>query len=169
MSAVSSNMSSGTLPAWIAVETLTQRETKAAYSYWLKKRGDRLMPRRTDIDPSEIAPLLACVSIIDVLTEPMSDYFYRIEGEAVRQALGFRRMGYRLSEFKSQMSGGAYESTVERLDMVCTEKRPKAQASSMAMIGRKFCQFDVVSLPLSQDGHQVDRIFQCIGFLKRPG
>ena len=156
-------------PEWVAIDALTRSETKAAYAYWLRKRGERPMPRRTDIDPSEIRQLLPCLLIVDVLHETPPDYYFRIEGEAVRDAVGFRRAGRRLTEIKSLMNAEAYEWTVARLNAVCTEKLPKAQASTLAKIGRSFYEVEIVSLPLSDDGDRVDRIFQCIGFLKRPG
>ena len=33
-------------------------DTVALYGYWREKRGERLMPRRSDIDPTEIPPRL---------------------------------------------------------------------------------------------------------------
>jgi hypothetical protein len=39
----------------------------AAYQYWQSKRGERRMPRRSDIEPSEIVPLLPNLLIIEVL------------------------------------------------------------------------------------------------------
>lgn len=152
---------------WIALEALTQPQPKAAYSYWLKKRKDRLMPHPKDIDPIEIPQLLPYLAIVEVLHESPPDYFFRIEGEFVQKAIGFRRMGRRFSEFKDKY-GDVYHRATTRFEAVCNAKAPHAQTSILTGLGQDFYTIEVASLPLSCDGDRVDRIFHCIGFLKRP-
>jgi len=71
------------------------------YAYWLKKRGDRLMPRRADIEPADIKPLLPSLFHPDrwllwlgVLFVLSVYYFpYGIVGKLRQMALA-RRLGY---------------------------------------------------------------------------
>jgi hypothetical protein len=153
--------------SWISLEALSQKEPRAAYDYWLRKRGDRAMPHPKDINPAEIGRLLPYVALVDVLEESPPDYFFRIEGELVQRAIGFRRMGQRLSKFKKEY-GPVYERAMRRFEAVCAEKVPMAQTSTLTRLGRGFYTIEVVVLPFSQDDLRVDRILHCIGFLKRP-
>jgi hypothetical protein len=153
--------------SWIPVEALSQKEPRAAYDYWLRKRGDRAMPQPRDIDPTEIGPLLPAVTLVGVLDETPPDYFFRIAGELLKLATGFQCMGHRLSELKDR-HGVWYERCVERFDAVCAEKAPKANTSILTGLGRSFYTLEIVWLPLSQDGNRVDRIFSCIGLVQCP-
>ena len=48
------------------------------YTYWLAKRGDRPMPRRSDLDPTEIpAHLLPGITLVDVVPDARR-YVYRL-------------------------------------------------------------------------------------------
>jgi hypothetical protein len=50
------------------------------YTYWLSKRGARVMPARTDIDPADIPQLLPYLTI----AEKAGDQFrYRLKGTGV--------------------------------------------------------------------------------------
>ena len=47
--------------------TITDARLRALYEYWMEKRGDRAMPARADIDPTEIPDLLPIVGLADVI------------------------------------------------------------------------------------------------------
>src|SRR3546814_13564368 len=50
------------------------------YRYWDKKRGNRAMPSRGDIDPSEIKSFLPGIIIVDVLPTEPAAFVYRLVG-----------------------------------------------------------------------------------------
>ena len=56
-------------------------------SYWLKSRGDALAPRRTDIDPTAIGPILASVWLCDYLPEERR-FRMRLAGEDINLLYG---------------------------------------------------------------------------------
>ena len=66
------------------------------FAYWLRLRGDRLMPRFADIDPVEIPKALSRLYILDVL--PGGDFIYRLAGEDVSDRYGPSLKGKRISE-----------------------------------------------------------------------
>lgn len=77
------------------IDTIPLRHlgARALYEYWLNKCGSRLMPRRSDIDPTEIPPqLLPGISIVDVVSDDRR-YVYRLMGTAEVQARGFDPTG----------------------------------------------------------------------------
>jgi len=56
------------------------------YAYWLKKRGDRLMPRRADIEPADIKPLLPSLFLSEFETEPFRVRYRLVGTEIVNHA-----------------------------------------------------------------------------------
>jgi hypothetical protein len=61
-------------------------ELRKALAYWERKRGERRMPRRADIDPVEIPDLLPYVRLVDVVAR--GQYRYRLVGTEVEQLHG---------------------------------------------------------------------------------
>ena len=57
------------------------------HAHWEAKRAGRLAPRRRDIDPGAIRPLLPFISISDVIESPF-DLVYRLVGTGVAEASG---------------------------------------------------------------------------------
>lgn len=61
-----------------------------AYEYWLDAAGDRAMPDRRDIDPTEITAILPHISIIEVVEAGAGSQFrFRLVGTRVVEALGY--------------------------------------------------------------------------------
>ena len=60
--------------------------SQTLYLYWNQIRGDRLAPRRFEIEPSEIAPILPDTFILERL--PDRSYSYRIAGTRICEAFG---------------------------------------------------------------------------------
>jgi hypothetical protein len=148
----------------LALEALTEPQPQAAYAYWQAKRQGRAMPAPNDIDPAEIPKLLPYMTLIEVLHEEPVDYVYRIEGEAVRLAFGFRRMGERLSAIEDRL-GAAYPGFRDRLETVRFSREPLAHSSMMTQLRHKLFVMETVLLPLSRSGEGVDRIMACTGFI----
>lgn len=55
--------------------------------YWMSRRGERRMPRRSDIDPLDIPWALSRIYIVDRVAPPTS-WRYRLAGEEIERALG---------------------------------------------------------------------------------
>ena len=54
----------------------------ALHEYWTRKRGDRAMPSRADLDPLDMVPLLPNVFLVNVQQEPL-DFVYRLLGTGI--------------------------------------------------------------------------------------
>ena len=63
----------------ISPSECTSSRVRDLYDYWTKLRGDRLMPRRQDIDPVDIWSLLPYLHLSEWHTNPDGVYF-RIAG-----------------------------------------------------------------------------------------
>jgi PAS domain len=56
------------------------------YGYWLKRRGDRSMPRRADIDPTDIKSLLPNLFLTEFTLDPFRVRYRLIGTEIVNHA-----------------------------------------------------------------------------------
>jgi hypothetical protein len=61
---------------------LPDAHLRKALAYWLRKCGERHMPRRADIDPVEMPELLPYVRLADVVAP--GQYRYRLVGYRAR-------------------------------------------------------------------------------------
>ena len=76
-------------PPWLGqLETQPARDFA---SYWLSRRGGLFMPRRRDIDPSEIRGLLPSICLIEVVSPETA--VFRLAGTAHRETMGFEPTG----------------------------------------------------------------------------
>ena len=126
----------------------------ALYRYWESKRGDRAMPARGDIDPLEIPNLLPMILLIDV-TET-GDYRYRLVGTEIVNNFGTNSTG---KTFTEALPEGPYTEYITGLvrDVVSTGRPLYSEGAFMAK-GRIDRQVRRLVLPLSDDGHTVDKL-----------
>ena len=140
----------------------TDDRIEIAYRYWLRKAGERPMPRRADIDPAEIPKLLPDVMLVDVMpvdVKPGRRYRYRLIGTENARAHGINATGRYLDEvlpgveYKAHVIGLYDESVRERraLYSECLFLSPGRQAPER--------HTKVLFLPLSEDGASVNIVF----------
>src|SRR5262249_55061756 len=119
------------------------------------KRGQRRMPSRQDIDPTEIPKLLRNVMLIDVFRDPLK-FRYRLVGTRVVDATGENRTGkcFDCVEFFA-CNPGVKE---EYVAAVATGE-PRHSLEPFRRLDRG-TEYDVerLLLPLSSDGATVDMI-----------
>jgi hypothetical protein len=126
-------------------------------AYWDRKRGDRLAPRRSDIDPTEIPTHLANLHMMDVL-DGGADFRYRLIGTAIVEGLGRDNTGKRLSELYADRPEVLHK-LVARFALVANERRPIFSRGRIWWLpDRSYRRFAGSSLPLSDDGVTVNII-----------
>jgi hypothetical protein len=121
-------------------------------AYWDSQRRGRPMPRRSDIDPTEIWPLLANVFVCEWHTDP-DRLFYRIAGTELVAALGLEIRGKWLTDLYPEKAD---------IDRTLALYR-RAAESGRPLIGRTIGTqkrigadtFEWVICPLSEDGARV--------------
>ena len=131
-----------------------------ALGYWESKRGGRLMPRRSDLDPAEIRELLPNLLLIDVLHEPR-DFRYRLIGTGIVSRLARDYTGHCFSEFPQQREGSCIWQSYVR---TVSDRRP--HYSDIPYVGpdRYVRQFQDLQMPLSEDGETVNMVFTYAAF-----
>lgn len=123
-----------------------------ALAYWVRKRGSRSMPRRGDIDPTEIPRLLPNLQLIDVLGDR---FRYRLIGTALVETFGRDYTG----TYPDELFTGA------RRDFICTLYRSVRDAGRPMFMRNRYHTakgIDLVAnrlyLPLSEDDRRVNMI-----------
>src|SRR5688500_10020631 len=129
--------------------------TVALYDYWRRKCGDRPMPSRADLDPSEIQPrLLPCISIVDVVPDERR-YVYRLVGTADVQVRGHDPTGKSVIE---GFFGPSVEDALSCYNRVVATKAPGLDPVPFtATIGR-YATEETIFPPLSHHGVTVNTI-----------
>jgi hypothetical protein len=130
---------------------------RQAHDYWRRKAAPRAMPRRADIDPTEIPKLLPDIMLVDVL--PKGRYRYRLIGTENTQAHGINATGRYLDEV---LPGPAYKEHVIALYDECVRARRALYSECLFMSrGQRAPErrTKVLFMPLSEDGESVNMVF----------
>jgi len=141
----------------------------ALFRYWRRKRGERAMLSRADIDPTEIDPqVLPHIVITEVVeSSGLRRFRFRLSGTAMKDSVGLDLTGRFVDEFNPNRRYAAY---IEGLYGTAIETRRPVFSSSMAVESRLYASRTTRRLmcPLSHDGARVDmfltgQTFQAIG------
>ena len=125
---------------------------RAIYDYWSGRRGERLMPRRADIDPADIVPYLPGIQLIDVRRDPL-DFVYRLVGTREVAARGYDPTGKRVVE---HAFGGNPHEVVENYRYVVTQRGVLYDRERFTSRDGRFVQDESLFMPLSADGETVN-------------
>ncbi len=137
----------------IAEQALARDQVLSALlDYWRSKLAGRAMPRRADIEPTEIPQLLPHLQLVDRVD---GRYRYRLAGTAIVAAYGSELTG----KFVDEVIPPARRAVAERhYNMVYESKRP-------IFVRNKYTttrDIDIVAsrviLPLSEDGATVSML-----------
>lgn len=135
--------------------SLRHPDAQALYGYWLKKRGERPTPRRSDIDPTEIPPrLLPSISLVEVVPDKRR-YVYRLMGTAEVQVRGFDPTG------KSVLEGFLAPDVDDALgcyDKVVAVRKALVDPVPFRTADGRYVAEETIFLPLSDDGLNVCKI-----------
>lgn len=130
-------------------------DTVALYGYWREKRGERLMPRRSDIDPTEIPPrLLPGITLVDVVSDERR-YIYRLVGTGDVQARGLDPTGKSVLE---GFFGPSAEDALGCYDRVVATQAPILDPVPFTAVNGRYAMEETLFLPLSDDGVTVNKI-----------
>lgn len=126
------------------------------YSYWAGLRGNRDFPARSDLDPIDFWFALGCVSLIEVLPDPLR-FRYRLVGTNLTRNLGYEMTGKLLDEMP-EPEVRAY--LLDKYTTVLRERRPILEQGHHTL-DRRVWRHETLYLPLSNDGRDIDVIVSC--------
>jgi hypothetical protein len=126
-------------------------------SYWTDLRGERIAPRRFDIEPGRIAALLPHIFILEARTG--GDYGYRLAGTALCELFGLELRG------ASFLAGWSLADTLalERALAAVTAHGSVARVTAVGYArGDRRIDLDGVLLPLVHGPATIDRVLGCL-------
>lgn len=124
------------------------------YAYWDDKRGERVAPRRGDIDPVDLPKLLGNILICEVQHSPR-DFIFRLFGTALVDALGRDLTGVRFSTLFTQ---DVAPDIVREYEAVADRCAPVISRKDAHWVSKSHVRYERLLLPLSDDGERVNRI-----------
>jgi len=131
------------------------------YHLWQTKRGARIMPSRSDFDPSEFPKLLPTIQLYDVGAVE-GTYKVRLVGTAIVELAGRdntgKAPGYGLPE-------GDTASIVEILNLVVRRRAPLFGRGRVHWLtGKSYRRYEGCAFPLSDDGTSVNMVLCALKF-----
>jgi len=133
---------------------------KPAYDYWRSKRGDRTMPRRRDIDPTEIPRLLPNVQITEIL-DGGKRIRYRLAGSAIIGAYGSELTG---KYFDEVFTGERLKFVEDNYRIMCERNRPVLVVNRYHSARNVELICNRLIMPLSEDGTTVNQCLTAMSF-----
>lgn len=127
--------------------------------YWNRIRGERLMPSRADLRPSDMKEHLGWIILADVLPD-FADFRYRTIGTRVSQYFFSDDTGKTVSEAFGRYGEAAAKSAVAVYAKAARDRVPVRSYGDAGWLGRAFLDFDALYLPLSDDG-QIANMVLC--------
>ncbi len=137
---------------FIALEECRSEKVRRLLDYWHQLRANRTMPRRQDVDPTLIWPLLKNIMMTEWHIDP-DRLYYRIGGTELVSALGFELRGKWLSDVYSGQDDIARTLTLYR--RVAEGKVPVLGRTEGTLMRLGVKTYEWIICPLSDDGAQV--------------
>lgn len=135
---------------------ITEHRLLQAYDYWQQKASGRLMPRRADIDPTEIPTLLRDIMLVEV--HPDGRYRYRLIGTKNTETHGLHAIGRYVDEI---LPGPEYKRDVLALYDECVRSRQPLYTEFLFFSTEDETaehHTKVLFLPLAEDGEVVNLV-----------
>jgi len=142
-------------------DQIRHADLRRLYDYWESRRAGRRYPARSDIDPVEFSFALGNVTLIEVLYNPVR-FKFRLMGSLMAQRVGRDLTGKMVDELPNP----AYR------DLLLTAYRqaietglPNTALYEQTIEGRPR-QFEVLRLPLAEDGQTINMLLLCPMFFE---
>jgi len=127
---------------------------RVMYEFWLALRGDRPLPYRRDLDPSQIKPHLPFLMLVDVVGDP-PDFVYRLVGTREVDSRGYDPTGRRVAEAYFATSA---EDALSNYRQVAREKIVLYDCEPVQMPGNYYYNDETLFMPFAIDGEAVAQI-----------
>jgi hypothetical protein len=116
----------GAFSYWLDPDLADNPKFRELMTYWDRKRGERAMPRRADLDPLDIPRHLGWLVIVEVLEGP-ERFRFRLVGSKVVDAYGRDSTGKTVEQMFRDADPEGYRFLIELFGTV-VEKRAIVRA-----------------------------------------
>ena len=131
------------------------------YRYWNDIRGDRMAPRRFEIEPARFSTILPETFVIEC--EPGEGHRFRLAGTRVTEKLGIELRG---RDFADLFDAQEHPDLKPFLMSVTEQGATGLIAAEMPTPSRRKARFEIIVLPLI---HTEDRITRLLGAISTCG
>lgn len=125
--------------------------------YWNEKRGARAMPRRADIDPFELRRHLPYFSLVDVI-DGGRDFRFRLLGTGITGHFNRDSTGKMVREAYATAAPEVLAWMLDSMNDVVATKRPGLMRGLLRAVMKDHVTFEVLHVPLSEDGETVSML-----------
>jgi len=126
--------------------------------YWAACARDRWFPRRADIDPVDLRFMLERIALTEVHEDPRR-YRLRLVGSFWYRLVGFEATGMWLDDWPH---ANQRQLTVDFYEALIAGGRPRF-AQRDAWVDERRLHYEIMLLPLSEDGARISMIMTGIG------
>lgn len=131
-------------------------DLRRLYNYWDSRRAGRRYPARRDLDPVEFSFALGNVTLIDVQYEPLR-FRFRLMGGLQAQRVGKDLTGKPVDDLPE----ATYRDVLLRAYREAIETgQPNTTVYEQVIEGKPH-QFEVLRLPLAEDGETINMLLLC--------
>jgi hypothetical protein len=127
-------------------------------AYWERRRGERPMPSRSDIDPIDLKFMLDRIALTEVHENPRR-YRLRLVGGFWHRLLGFEATGMWLQDWPH---AGQKAMTVSFYGALIAGRVPRFTRRD-GVVDDQVLSYEIMLLPLSDDGERISMIVTGIG------
>lgn len=142
---------------------MQQRTNRQLYAYWDGVRKGRAAPRRFEIEPAKIAPLLPETFIAE--RGDAGQYRFRLAGTRICEYFGRELRGLNLLDLWDGSDCEAMEMLLQRVFREAAVGQ--VQFRAYTEIGQNAC-FELVLLPLVHSGESINRVLGAICAIDPP-
>ncbi len=136
-----------------AVRHMRERTSQLLYGYWNEVRGDRVAPRRFDIEPSRITSILPETFILERVSR--EEYLFRLAGTKVCEQFGREFRGSNILDLFDVADQEALERVLEG---TCKEGAVGVAALEVEGPSGRTARLEMLLLPLVHSGVEISRV-----------
>lgn len=142
---------------------MRERTSQLLYGYWNEVRGERIAPRRFDIEPSRITSLLPETFILE--RNSREEYLFRLAGTKVCEQFGREFRGSNMLD----LFEAADRDVLERvLESTCKEGAVGVVTLEAAGRSGRSSRLEMLLLPLVHSGLEISRVLGCLTTSETP-
>jgi hypothetical protein len=128
------------------------------YEYWERKRGNRKMPSRRDIIPSDLKHHLSWVLLADAMPE-LTDFRYRLVGSLVADYFKVNGTDLTLRQVFAPFGEATMKTVLYIYRKAVSGQSPVRLIGRAKWDGTNLEAYETVYLPLSENGQTANMIF----------